>query len=388
MSRFSQLWASEVDHLQSHRPERPVLYFSPETLAATAARFQKGFPGQVTYAVKANPEPAVLGTLAAAGIAAFDVASPVEIDLVRSLVPGAALHYNNPVRSPAEIAHGVAAGVASWSVDGFGELAKLVAQLPKGIEVSVRLALPVPGAAYDFGSKFGEAPEQAAALLAAVAHAGLTPAMTFHPGTQCADPAAWARYIETAADVALAAGVRLARLNVGGGFPSDRGAGATALEPIFEAIAAATARAFGPQAPALLCEPGRGMVAEAFSLATRVKAIREDGSLFLNDGIYGLMAEAPVMGSVERLRLLSPEGIPRGGPRRARVLYGPTCDSLDRLPEPMMLPAEVDEGDYLLFDGMGAYSTATATRFNGYGAYEVVTVHREGQRAGQAGPAL
>jgi len=385
MSRFSQFWATEVDHLTSHRPEHPVLYFSPEALSATAARFRAGFPGLVTFAVKANPEPAVLGTLAAAGIEAFDVASPAEIDLVRSLVPGAVLHYNNPVRSPAEIAHGVAAGVASWSVDGFGELAKLMAQLPKGAEIAVRLALPVPGAAYDFGSKFGEAPEGAAALLRAVAEAGYRPAMTFHPGTQCADPAAWARYIETCADIAGAAGVRLARLNVGGGFPSDRGAGATALEAIFEAIATATERAFGTDAPALICEPGRAMVAEAFSLATRVKAKREDGSLFLNDGIYGLLAEAPLMGAVERVRLVTPEGGARAGAPLARVLYGPTCDSIDRLPDPIELPGEVDEGDYLIFDGMGAYSTATATRFNGYGAYQVIAVHREGMRAGQAG---
>ena len=380
MSRFPQVWPNEAEHLKSHRPERPVLYFAPETLAATARRFQGGFAGLVTYAVKANPEPAVVATLWAAGIRAFDVASPAEIDLVRAIAPEAALHYNNPVRSPAEIEHAVAAGVLSWSVDGLGELGKLIGRVPKGTEVAVRLALPVAGAAYDFGSKFGEDPAGAAALLRAVAAAGFAPAMTFHPGTQCLDPAAWARYIETCADVVEAASVRLARLNVGGGFPADRGKGATALEPIFAAIAEATARAFGAGAPGLVCEPGRAMVAEAFTLATRVKAVRDDGALFLNDGIYGLLAEAPLMGAIERLRVVAPDGTPRDGAPLARVLYGPTCDSVDRLPEPLPLPADVTEGDYLLWAGMGAYSTATCTRFNGYGDYQTVTVRGSGQQ--------
>jgi ornithine decarboxylase len=378
MSRFPQVWASEDEHLRAARPEHPVYYFSPEALARTARRFRSGFDGLATYAVKANPERTVLENLAAAGVSGFDVASPAEIALVQQIAPTAALHYNNPVRSRAEIAAGVAAGVASWSVDGFGELEKLKAQVPRGVEVSVRLALPVGGAAYDFGSKFGEGPEGAAELLRAVAEAGFTPAMTFHPGTQCADPAAWARYIETCAAISQATGVRLARLNVGGGFPSDRGQGATALEAVFDAIHAARDAAFGAEGPGLVCEPGRAMVAEAFTLALKVKAERACGSLFLNDGIYGALAEAPLMGAVERVRVVSPEGRPRAGAPRARVLYGPTCDSIDRLPEPVDLPGDVVEGDYLLIEGMGAYSTATTTRFNGYGGYEVVTVRRAG----------
>lgn len=382
MSRHSRIWTSETAHLVATRPDHPVLYFAPETLAATARRFQSGFPGLVTYAVKANDNPAVIDTLAQAGLGAFDVASPAEIDLVRGLVPGAVLHYNNPVRSRAEIAAGVAAGVASWSVDGQGELDKLIGVVPTGTELSVRLALPVAGAAYDFGAKFGEGPEGCAALLRAVAAAGFSPAMTFHPGTQCTDPAAWVQYIETCARVAGAAGVRLVRLNVGGGFPADRGKGA-ALEPIFGAIAGAAARAFGASPPALLCEPGRAMVAEAFSVALRIKAQRACGALFLNDGIYGLLAELPVMGPHGRLRAVAPDGTARRGPPVTRVLYGPTCDSLDRLPGETLLPGDVAEGDYLILEGMGAYSTATATRFNGYGAYLTATLRRGGHRSGR-----
>lgn len=376
MSQYPQVWPSEIVHLKQTRPDAPVLYFAPERLARTARRFIDGFDGLVTYAVKANPDRAVIENLVASGVTAFDVASPAEIALVRSIAPEAALHYNNPVRSRAEIAAGVAAGVASWSVDGLSELAKLIEQVPQGVEVAVRLALPVPGAAYDFGSKFGEGPEGAARLLTAVAKAGFTPAMTFHPGTQCADPAAWARYIETCADISEATGVKLARLNVGGGFPAARSPDVPTLEAVFAAIHAATHAAFGPDAPALVCEPGRAMVADAFSLATRVKAVRECGALFLNDGIYGLLSEAVLMGVPGQVRVVAPDTTPREGASMARVLYGPTCDSLDRLPHPVDLPGDVAEDDYVIFDGIGAYSTATATRFNGYGAFDLVTIRQ------------
>ncbi|PID36735.1 MAG: ornithine decarboxylase [Rhodobacterales bacterium] len=374
MSRLPQIWPGRVEYLKMNAPEDPVLFFAPEVLAATAKRFQAGFRGLVTYAVKANAERAVIENLASFGIGAFDVASPVEIALVRGISPIAKLHYNNPVRSPAEIKMALEAGVESWSVDGFSELAKLLDQLPKGHEISVRLALPIEGAVYDFGEKFGEGPEGAAALLKAVSEAGMVTSMTFHPGTQCADPEAWARYIRAAADVAQAAGVRLARLNVGGGFPADRGQGVTPLEDIFSVIHQEVDKAFGADAPELVCEPGRAMVAGAFSVAAQVKSKRECGALILNDGIYGLMGEAPSMGSVEGLTVVAPDGSRKNAPQKARVIYGPTCDSLDKLPDPLMMAGDVVEGDYILFPGLGAYATATATRFNGYGDYRMVTV--------------
>jgi len=277
------------------------------------------------------------------------------------------------VRSRDEIAAGQAAGVVSWSVDDPAELDKIAAAA-QGAEVAVRLKLPVPGAAYDFGAKFGAAPDLAEALLRRVADLGLRPAMTFHPGTQCEDPAAWVAYIHAAAEVAQRAGVRLARLNVGGGFPAHRGRAAPELERIFTAIAEATRSAFGGTAPALVCEPGRAMVAEAFTLAARVKAVRADGRVYLNDGLYGGLSELRDMGPLDRLRLVAPDGTPRTAAPEPRVVFGPTCDSLDRVPGTLDLPADATEGDYLLFAGMGAYSLSIATRFNGYGLGDPVTV--------------
>jgi ornithine decarboxylase len=362
-----------VAHLRRMQPDTAVIYFCPDVLQATARRFLTGFPGLVTYAVKANDRTEVLENLSAAGIEAFDVASPAEMAAVRRIAPEAALHYNNPVRSRDEIAAGQGAGVVSWSVDDPAELDK-IAVAAQGAEVAVRLKLPVPGAAYDFGAKFGAAPDLAEALLRRVADLGLRPAMTFHPGTQCEDPAAWVAYIHAAAEVAQRAGVRLARLNVGGGFPAHRGRAAPELERIFTAIAEATRSAFGGTPPALVCEPGRAIVAEAFTLAARVKAVRADGRVYLNDGLYGGLSELRDMGPLDRLRLVAPDGTPRSAAPEPRVVFGPTCDSLDRVPGTLDLPGDAAEGDYLLFAGMGAYSLSIATRFNGYGLGDPVTV--------------
>ncbi|MCZ0811804.1 type III PLP-dependent enzyme [Roseovarius sp. EGI FJ00037] len=366
-------WPDPAAHIARHQPDTALLYFSPAALQAVARRFRAGFDGLVTYAVKANAEEEVLANLVAAGIRAFDVASPREMYAVRAVCPDAVLHYNNPVRSPEEVAVAHALGVASASVDCARELEKLSA-LPKSTEITVRLALPVAGAAYDFGEKFGVGPERAETLLREVAARGFVPSITFHPGTQCADPSAWGSYIAVAADVARAAGVRLARLNVGGGFASHRGGTAPDLEAVFDHIRAETLRCFGADAPDLVCEPGRAMVADAFSLAARVKALRENGSVFLNDGIYGGLTEIRDIGAPERIRVVSPEGALRHAPPVARVVFGPTCDSIDRLPDALPLPGDMEEGDFVLFDGMGAYSRSLTTRFNGYGLGGSVTV--------------
>ena len=378
MSRHPAIWPDIRTHLKSVHPDQPVLYFDPAALRSTFRRFQEGFPGLVTFAVKANDSDAVIENLVGAGMAGFDVASPEEMAKVRAASKTAAMHYNNPVRSKGEIRQAVAYGVRSYSIDDLGELTKLAGIVPpEGVEISVRLKLPVEGGYYDFGSKFGADPDLCVDLLERVVELGFTPSMTFHPGTQCEKPEAWTTYIGECARVAARAGVTLHRLNVGGGFPSHRVQDAPDLEAIFDAIGAAVADQFGEDAPALICEPGRAMVAEAFILAARVKSRRETGAVYLNDGIYGGMAEAGIIGSVDRIDVFSPKGKRRGGEAFEAVLFGPTCDSLDRVKGSVHLPETLEEEDFVVFHGMGGYSTATATRFNGYGAFEIVTLGRE-----------
>lgn len=365
-----------IDHLRSAQPDLPVLYFCPEALRATARRFLDTFPGVVSYAIKCNDRDEVLATIAAEGVQVFDVASPPEMRAVRAVAPQAVLHYNNPVRSRLEIAEAVRLNVRSYSVDSVSELEKLIELVPaEGTEIAVRFKLQVEGAAYDFGAKFGAEPKMAVALLRRVVEAGFEPAMTFHPGTQCTDPEAWREYISVAARVAEEAGVTLARLNVGGGFPADRGTGehVPQLEQTIAVIEDAVATNFAT-APVLVCEPGRAMVAESYALALRVKAMRSDGAVFLNDGIYGTLAEALLLGTLKRITYLGADGTPLVGERVNRTVFGPTCDSVDMLPGGLDVPADLAEGDHLLFHGTGAYTVVTACRFNGYGDPQNVTV--------------
>lgn len=376
MGLSKTIWTNPTEFLRNQQPEHPVLFFSPSALQAAARRFIDGFPGMVTYAVKSNPGEEVIENLAAAGVRGYDCASPFEIDLIRRLAPDAAIHYNNPVRSLAEIAHAVDKGVKSWSVDSRSELEKLIAHVPAGdSEISVRFKLPVAGAAYNFGAKFGATAELATDLLRRVAEAGFIPSITFHPGTQCTDPAAWEAYIRTAAQIARDAGVTIARLNVGGGFPSHRLSGVVPqLEATFDLIDRVATEAFGAARPMLICEPGRGLCGDAFTLAARVKALRDDTHVFLNDGVYGSLTELPLIGVIDRVEVLSPEGEKRTGAPAPRIVFGPTCDSVDRLPGEVPLPADIAEGDYVIVQGMGAYSTVTNTRFNGFGELALATV--------------
>lgn len=375
MSITPAIWATPHSYLRHEQPDHPMFFFIPANLKKSADLFLQNYPGLVSYAVKANDAPEVIENLVAVGVGAFDVASVAEMARVRAVFNGAVLHYNNPVRSSAEIRAAMEFGVVSYSVDSLSELEKIAAIVPaQGVEITARLALPVAGATYDFGDKFGAGPDMVVTLLKRISVLGFIPSITFHPGTQCADPQAWASYISVCADVAARAGVRLARLNTGGGYAAHRSQSAPDLVPIFTAIKTAVQTAFGKDAPKLVCEPGRAMVAEAFVLATRIKAIRDDGSIFLNDGIYGGFGESPSMGTVDRVRVMDSNGVIKTGAVQPRKVFGPTCDSLDTLPAPVMLPDDLDEDDYVLFSGMGAYAHATVTRFNGYGVTDMVTV--------------
>ncbi|MDQ2067570.1 type III PLP-dependent enzyme [Xinfangfangia sp. CPCC 101601] len=376
MGLSKTIWTNPTEMLRNVQPENPVLFFAPSVVQANARRFIDGFPGLVTYAVKSNPGEEMIENLAAAGVRGYDCASSFEIDLIRRLAPDAAIHYHNPVRSRTEIAHAVAKGVTSYSVDSKSELQKLIDLVPaEGTEISVRFKLPVAGAAYNFGAKFGATTELAVELLKMVAAAGFVPSITFHPGTQCTDPQAWASYIREAAVIARDAGITIARLNVGGGFPSHRlEAVQPELEAIFETIDQVATEAFGENRPMLVCEPGRAMCGDAFTLAARVKSIRDGQHVFLNDGVYGTLNELPQIGVIDRTQVISPEGVERTGKSQERIVFGPTCDSIDRLPGEMAFPADMEEGDYLIWHGMGSYSVVTNSRFNGFGELTMATV--------------
>lgn len=377
--RFDQARIATL--IAERQPDDPIAILRPWVLRRTALSFLNGFPGQVSYAVKANPASDILHNLVCAGVSTFDVASVAEMHAARQAMPNARLHYHNPVRSASEITQAKALGIASWSVDRMSELDKL-GQLTPNTQVAVRLSLKRGGGAYDFGSKFGASPDVATDLLRAVAARGMTPSLTFHPGTQCTDPASWADYIAACAEVAQRAGVRLAALNVGGGFPALPRGGETLRQRLFDTIAAANKAHFPDQPPQLWCEPGRAMVADAMWLLLRVKA-RGDGVLTLNDGLYGALGEWRDMPVPARQTALNQQGRPVTGKLKPFTIFGPTCDSLDRVPAPWMLPSGIADGDYILISGAGAYSLALVTPFNGYGTREMLNLDSMVEPAGQ-----
>ncbi len=380
MGLSKTIYTNPKEYLRADAPENPVLFFAPSAVQAAGRRFLSGFPGLVTYAVKANPSEEMIENLVTAGVQGFDCASPFEIAMIRRLAPDAAIHYHNPVRSLREIEFARDHKVTVYSVDSKSELDKLIAHIPtqidgQRVEISVRFKLPVQGAAYNFGAKFGATSELAARLLRAVAAAGYMPSLTFHGGTQCNDPQVWAAYIREAAVIARAAGVKIARLNVGGGFPSHRDSGVNPdYDAIFRVIGDTARAAFGGDLPALVCEPGRALCGDAFALVARVKSVRDDAHVFLNDGLYGSMFEFGQIGVIDRIMVLAPDLTARTGENVPRITFGPTCDSVDRLPGEVSYPADMAEGDYVLFQGMGSYSTVTNTRFNGFGELGMVTV--------------
>lgn len=381
MNIQNPIWSTPADYLRSFRPEGAILFLDTAKLAEKVKAFETGFNGLTTYAVKANPDPKLIRKLAGLGVSGFDVASPQEIELVRTIAPSATLHYHNPVRSRAEIAFAVQSNVSSYSVDSFSELAKLADILrdPR-TEIAVRLALPIKGARYDFGSKFGASPTVAAQLLARVAELGFEPTLTFHPGTQCTKASVWRAYIKTCAEIAFRAGIQPQKINVGGGFPSGRDGTEHDLFEIFDAIEAERIQAFPYKAPKLVCEPGRAMVSDAHSLAVMVKSVRDGADIFVSDGIYGTLSEQGQIGLTKRLETIAMSADASGDQTRSWRIFGPTCDSLDVLPDRVSLPANINEGDYLLLHSLGAYSQSMATSFNGYG--QITTVEVQALTAG------
>lgn len=370
------------DAVAAYKPAAARFLFSPSQLDATARHLTASFPGFVTYAVKANGDARVIAILAAAGIGGFDVASVAEIAAVASAAPGARMHYHNPVKSSGEIAEAyLGFGVRRFSADDAQEIAKILAATGNdpSVEVAVRFRLPASGAAvHDFASKFGATPEAAGQMLAALAARGRKTILTFHPGSQCRDPQAYARHIHAAAAIAVRANVRLEVLNVGGGFPVPyAGFSVPGIAGFCRAIGDAARSAFA-DVPALECEPGRALVASAVSLLAPVKLVKvASREVYIAAGLYnGLMEVAQAAELAPPHRVMLPCGDVRTGETAPFTVYGPTCDPLDRLPRPIALPLAIADGDVIEFGQLGAYAGAVMTNFNGYAATGMTEVAR------------
>lgn len=345
-------------------PVDPVVGLRPHLIAARAQRVLAAFPGAVLYAVKCNDAPEVLEALWAGGVREFDTASIGEVRAVRRLLPQARCHFMHPVKSVGAIAEAYHEhGVRRFVFDHPDELAKIVAATgcPADLELFVRLAVPGEGALLALTGKFGVGVADAGALVRAARGYARLVGLTFHVGSQSVDPAAYGRAMVLAAEVVRQVGP-VDDLDVGGGFPARY----VGDEPEFEAFVAVIRAAMDRHGLScrLQCEPGRVLVADGASALARVELRRAD-SLYLNDGVYGNLAELKWIGPQFPMRLVR-AARNADGCRTGFDLFGPTCDSIDSMPGPHWLPSDTDEGDWVEVGMMGAYSNALKTGFNGF----------------------
>jgi ornithine decarboxylase len=315
------------------------------------------------------------------GVRHFDCASISEVSLVRRLFPGAEIHFMHPVKSRAAIREAwVLNGVRDFVLDAPAELNKILeviagpeaAALQAKPGLFVRLALPKTGAAIDLSSKFGADIETAVALLRAARPAAGRLGVAFHVGSQCMDPLAWRDAIALAGLVIRRAGVRVDLLDIGGGFPVAY----PDIDPLplgaFMAEIDAAFDRLGMLGMKLWAEPGRALVAGGGSVVVQVQ-LRKGKMLYVNDGVFGALADAGALGFRFPARLIR-AGRSVGAPDAAFGLFGPSCDSSDVMHGPFMLPDDVAEGDWIELGQLGAYGSCLRTAFNGFDRAALVEV--------------
>ncbi len=368
------------------RPEEPVHCLRPTVVAETARAFLDGFPGDVLYAVKCNPDPAMLRALHDGGVRHFDCASLPEVRLIRDMFPDADVHFMHPVKARGAIREAWARhGVRDFVLDSLDEFTKIRAEVastgvsgPLGL--IVRIALPKGGAKLDLSGKFGASPDEAVALLRASRGVATMLGVSFHVGSQCLDPLAWRAALDLAGQVIRKAGVAIDVVDVGGGFPvaypdqepPELGAFLAEIEDGFDRLALPGAR--------LWAEPGRALVASGASVVVQVQA-RRGAALYVNDGVFGGLSDAGPLGFRYPVRLIRPRG--KVAPEMmAFSFFGPTCDSADVMLGPFVLPADVAEGDWIEIGQLGAYGACLRTAFNGFDRARIVEVSDETPRAG------
>jgi ornithine decarboxylase len=354
------------------RPERPVRGLRPHAAGRAARWFLDKFPGDVAYAYKANNSVFLIGALYGAGIRHFDVASLPEIEDAAT-IPDAHLHFMHPVKSRHAIRRAYDLGVRSFALDGEDELDKIVEATggARDLLLWVRMAVPAINSRIPLERKFGVAGQKAAKLLVKARQAAAELGLTFHVGSQTTTPDAFVTALGEVHRVIVKSGVMIDRLDIGGGFPSRYPDSDPApLQDFMDVILAGIDGLPVKENIKLMCEPGRALVAEAESLIVRVDA-RRGNNLYINDGSYGMLFDAAHLGFVFPTRLIS-RSVDPADPLVPFELWGPTCDSIDYMKGPFMLPDTVREGDYIEIGNVGAYARAIAGRFNGYGEYDEV----------------
>ena len=373
-----QKFKSVEELINQLKPEKPVYCIRKKSVLTASNFFQKNFPGEILYAVKTNPHPVVIKTLIESGINQFDVASVEEIKQVRKFSSSAKCSFMHTIKSPESIKRAYFEfGIKTFSLDTKEELIKIINNTDnaKDLELFVRIAVSNEHAEIDLSKKFGALNSEALGLLRLAKQYAKKVGLSFHVGSQCMHPISYAKGITEIGNIIKKTKIIPDYINVGGGFPSiypdlvpDN------LIAYFNEIKKSLENLKIENMPKIICEPGRALVAESGSTIVRVN-LRKKQNLYINDGTYGTLFDAGTPNIIYPSKMIKENSSKIISKKMtAFSFFGPTCDSMDYMKGPFVLPNNIRENDYIELGQLGAYGLTFRTHFNGFYSDEVYEV--------------
>ncbi len=358
------------------RPTKPVYCIRKESIKLASKYFQKNFPGKILYALKTNPHPLVLKTILESGINSFDVASIKEIETIRKLSPKADCSYMHTVKSRESIKEAYFKyNVKTFSLDTKDELIKILESTShaKDLNLFVRVSVSNEHAEIDLSKKFGAINNEAIGLLRLTKQYAKKVGLSFHVGSQCMHPISYSKGIFEIGNIIKKTKIIPDVINVGGGFPTVYpDLVPQSLDNYFNEIKKSLENLKIEILPEIICEPGRAIVAESGSTLVRVD-LRKKQKLYINDGTYGTLFDAGVPNIVYPSKMIT-DGRVISKKLTSFDFYGPTCDSMDYMKGPFILPNNIKENDYIELGQLGAYGLTFRTNFNGFYSDEIYEV--------------
>ena len=373
-----QKFKSVEDLVNQLKPDKPVYCIRKKSILSASSFFQKKFPGKILYAVKTNPNSEVIKTLIKSGIDQFDVASVEEIKSVRKFSQTAKCSYMHTVKSRESIRDAYFKyGIKTFALDTKDELIKIIESTSgaKDLELFVRVAVSNEHAEIDLSKKFGALNTEAAGLLRLVKQYSNKIGLSFHVGSQCMHPISYAKGITEIGNIIKKTKIIPDYINVGGGFPTIYpDLIPQSLDSYFNEITKSLENLKLDNLPEIICEPGRALVAESGSTIVRVN-LRKKQKLYINDGTYGTLFDAGTPNIVYPSKMIKESSNKIISKKlTAFDFFGPTCDSMDYMKGPFLLPNNIRENDYIELGQLGAYGLTFRTQFNGFFSDEIYEV--------------
>ncbi len=358
------------------KPNNPVYCVRKHTINVASKFFQEKFPGKILYAVKTNPHPEVLKTVFQSGIQNFDVASISEVKAIKNISSSANCSYMHTVKSRENIKEAYFKyGIKTFSLDTKDELIKIIESTnqAKDLELFLRVAVSNEHAEIDLSKKFGASASEAIGLLRLTKQYAKKIGLSFHVGSQCMHPISYSKGISEIGKIIKKTKIMPDCINVGGGFPTIYpDLVPQSLDNYFKEIKESLESLKLDKQPEIICEPGRAIVAESGSTIVKV-ILRKKQKLFINDGTYGTLFDAGVPNIVYPSKKIT-NGKLVSKKLTSFDFYGPTCDSIDYMKGPFVLPNNIKENDYIELGQLGAYGLTFRTEFNGFYSNEIYEV--------------